>query len=39
MLLPEVLPRKEADSRIMAEHRRTAHAISKMEGQKSFTLS
>jgi len=38
MLLQEDLPRKAADSMIMASRRRTALAISKMQGQKSLTL-
>jgi len=38
MLLQVFLPRKAADSVIMGLHRRTAHAFSKMHGQKSLTL-
>jgi len=32
MLVHEVLARKVADSTIMAQRRRTAHAISKIQG-------
>jgi len=38
MLLQEILPRKAADSTIMEWRRRTAHAYSMMQGQKSLTL-
>ena len=38
MLLQEFLSRKAADSAFMEYRDRTAHAYSKMQGQKSLTL-
>jgi len=38
MVLAMFLPRKAADSAIMKDHRRTAHAYAQMQSHKSLML-